>query len=749
MIKYRARFSINDNYFATYWNGITTRYHLVDDNSEIKPLKYPEFYDIHLTDFCMGECRWCYMNSNDHSTHAENAIQKLEDFFGPMSVFSLPQFMNSIKSKYSEIDIALKNLMKIIKKDDFTQINDFLVDQAFKYLMTSGFKDKIISELKKYPENQRPLQVACLDSKTPIFGDFGMKYIKDVKIGDLLYNGCGGLSSVKNVIKRKRKCIKITGNRGFSIICTPDHPFIVDGEIVEAKDLLDKKIDKIQIDSHINKEICLLPYINKISRIKNKKGGSSGGKVLGENCRLSHNTPIIPHTIKLSEDIMWLYGLTVAEGDYRGLTLGPEEQNIAEKALKIYNDFLGLRGSISRPKPNVIRVNMFHRHLFKIIFFKIMGIGSPANNKSISFLFGLEKNLIKSAIRGMFEGDGCYRKKIVKNNNYAALSYKTSSKKIAYELAYLLNTVFDIGASIDTSENKEREIEGRVLPKTKYYNVSIYGKKNISKIFPDIIENDDQLKHVGESLYSYKAETNSSIIIKKIEDAGVRFVYDITLDDNSDHIFTLSHGVKNHNCGGGNPNQHPNFVKILEKLDELQITPNYTTNGMGLTDEILEATQKYCGGVALSCHPHLREYWESGVKKLLATGVKLSYHHIIGDKDSVERFINIFEDENLDGMVSYHVLLPLIAQGRSKSSCEKEATEILFNYLEKLDPERQQKVAFGARFYEDLLVNKLKLPGVSIYGPEDFSKFLHLKSMNIYGSSFEFEKGLPDSTSVC
>ena len=100
-------------------------------------------------------------------------------------------------------------------------------------------------------------------------------------------------------------------------------------------------------------------------------------------------------------------------------------------------------------------------------------------------------------------------------------------------------------------------------------------------------------------------------------------------------------------------------------------------------------------------------------------------------------------------MVSYHVLLPLIAQWRSKSSCEKEATEILFNYLEKLDPERQQKVAFGARFYEDLLVNKLKLPGVSIYGPEDFSKFLHLKSMNIYGSSFEFEKGLPDSTSVC
>ena len=52
--------------------------------------------------------------------------------------------------KVLHLQSGLIRAMKIIKKDDFTQINDFLVDQAFKYLMTSGFKDKIISELKKY-----------------------------------------------------------------------------------------------------------------------------------------------------------------------------------------------------------------------------------------------------------------------------------------------------------------------------------------------------------------------------------------------------------------------------------------------------------------------------------------------------------------------------------------------------------------------------------------------------------------------
>ena len=202
MLNYRARFSVEDNYFASYYKGITTRYHLVDDNAPILPLKYPEFYDIHLTDFCQGGCDFCYMNSSDHSSHAENAVEKLEEFFGPMSVFNLSEFMNIITNKHADIKAAMQKLTKLLNKNDFNEIDDFLVDQAFKYLMTKGFKDKIILELKKYPESQRPLQVACLDEETLVFGDFGMKSIKDIQVGDKLYNGLGHLSSVKNIIKK-------------------------------------------------------------------------------------------------------------------------------------------------------------------------------------------------------------------------------------------------------------------------------------------------------------------------------------------------------------------------------------------------------------------------------------------------------------------------------------------------------------------------------------------------------------------
>ncbi len=52
--------------------------------------------------------------------------------------------------------------------------------------------------------------------------------------------------------------------------------------------------------------------------------------------------------------------------------------------------------------------------------------------------------------------------------------------------------------------------------------------------------------------------------------------------------------------GGGNPNQHPNFIDILKLTREYNIVPSYTTNGRGLTKEILEASKKYCGAVAVS-----------------------------------------------------------------------------------------------------------------------------------------------------
>jgi MoaA/NifB/PqqE/SkfB family radical SAM enzyme len=45
---------------------------------------------------------------------------------------------------------------------------------------------------------------------------------------------------------------------------------------------------------------------------------------------------------------------------------------------------------------------------------------------------------------------------------------------------------------------------------------------------------------------------------------------------------------------------NPDFIKILEYTRSKGIIPNYTCNGQRLTDEVIDATVKNCGAVAVS-----------------------------------------------------------------------------------------------------------------------------------------------------
>lgn len=90
--------------------------------------------------------------------------------------------------------------------------------------------------------------------------------------------------------------------------------------------------------------------------------------------------------------------------------------------------------------------------------------------------------------------------------------------------------------------------------------------------------------------------------------------------------------------GGGNPNQHPDFVEILEYTASKEIVPNYTTNGRGLSKDILEATRKHCGAVAVSAYEPFDETAET-IETLTAGGIKVNVHFIL-DSESIDRAIS-------------------------------------------------------------------------------------------------------------
>jgi organic radical activating enzyme len=188
--------------------------------------------------------------------------------------------------------------------------------------------------------------------------------------------------------------------------------------------------------------------------------------------------------------------------------------------------------------------------------------------------------------------------------------------------------------------------------------------------------------------------------------------------------------------GGGCPTSHPDFCELLKVLkEEFDICPNYTTNGMFInepySDRVMVTTKKYCGGVAVSCHPHLKEYWAKAALAFHQNGVRLNFHIIISDKASIDSFVDIYEEWK--DKIDYFVLLPYGNQGRA------EHKDIDWDYLVEKLPTNQSKIAFGANFYPYLLKGGHNIK-VSLYEPEIFSKFISLEDMSVYPSSFNLIK---------
>lgn len=86
--------------------------------------------------------------------------------------------------------------------------------------------------------------------------------------------------------------------------------------------------------------------------------------------------------------------------------------------------------------------------------------------------------------------------------------------------------------------------------------------------------------------------------------------------------------------GGGEPTSHPDFPWILKRSRELGTVPNYTTNGEKLRREVIDATNEFCGGVAMTFHAFKGIDWfikhYNDLKKALRVQVNV---HLIADKD--------------------------------------------------------------------------------------------------------------------
>lgn len=90
--------------------------------------------------------------------------------------------------------------------------------------------------------------------------------------------------------------------------------------------------------------------------------------------------------------------------------------------------------------------------------------------------------------------------------------------------------------------------------------------------------------------------------------------------------------------GRGDVDQHEEFEKILKYCRENGIVPNFTSSGLGFTEEIVALCKEFCGAVAISWYR--QEHTYKAIQMLLDAGVKTNIHYVLGNNsidEAIER----------------------------------------------------------------------------------------------------------------
>lgn len=169
--------------------------------------------------------------------------------------------------------------------------------------------------------------------------------------------------------------------------------------------------------------------------------------------------------------------------------------------------------------------------------------------------------------------------------------------------------------------------------------------------------------------------------------------------------------------GAGESTLHPDWIEFIKTTHALGIMPNYTTNAMHTTPEILQTTEDFCGGVAISYHPHIEKVFHKGIADYSQIKTRLNVHVILGDDESFKALQSIYD--KYAEVLDYLVVLPYQAAGRGKPIDTKSVWLKAFDWINSVQSE---KFAFGALFYNFLLENKVPLE-MSIYEPEIYSGY--------------------------
>ncbi len=121
--------------------------------------------------------------------------------------------------------------------------------------------------------------------------------------------------------------------------------------------------------------------------------------------------------------------------------------------------------------------------------------------------------------------------------------------------------------------------------------------------------------------------------------------------------------------GGGEPTEHPEFIEFLRLSYEYGKVPNYTTNGTLLTNEIIEATKKYCGAVAVSWSDKAVK----AIDRFVKGGVKTNIHFILSPH-TIKEGIKLMKNPQDFGVADINAVVFLLHKAIGRGQCAHTPT---------------------------------------------------------------------------
>lgn len=165
--------------------------------------------------------------------------------------------------------------------------------------------------------------------------------------------------------------------------------------------------------------------------------------------------------------------------------------------------------------------------------------------------------------------------------------------------------------------------------------------------------------------------------------------------------------------GGGEPTAHPDFPEILHSAKALGTVPNYTTAGHIFREDVIEATNAVCGGVAMTYHAQKGLDWfvEHYAKLRSALRVQLNVH-VIADRDAPAKIDQLVSVQDKIGRLNIVLLAyyPDVGRGNMQGLITKNA----YNAL--LPAALRRAIAAGAKiaFSEGLLPYFISRPEIGV-----------------------------------